>query len=76
MSKRIIIIFIILVTVNIVLTLFSLYSARINQARLCIAVSALNDNIMTTNNGTVFDEQTAGIFNECVGHSTFLVPGF
>ena len=76
MSKKIWVVIIIIVSINIVLTLFSLYQQRIIQARTCIAIGAINDNVMTKLNGTVNDKKTVGIFNQCVGHYFFLVPGF
>ena len=76
MSKKIISTFAIIIILNITLTLWSLYNERKNQARTCLAIYAIHDSVMTKLNGAVYDEQTAGIFNQCVGNSFFLVPGF
>lgn len=76
MSKKIIIILTALLVVNIGLSLWGLYNERRNQARACMAIAEINDRVMTKLDGTIYDKQTAGLFNRCIGYSTFLVPGF
>jgi len=73
MSKKTTIFFTLLLTLNVILSLWSLYMGRINQVRACMAISTVNDGVMTKLNATVYDEKTVGIFNSCVGDSFFLV---
>lgn len=76
MSKKATIILGTLLAINICLSIWSLHNERRSQARICQAIVAVNDRVMSKLNDTVYDDFTAGIFNECIGHSFFLVPGF
>lgn len=74
--KKIIIMFTVLLTLNIFLSLWSLYYQRMNVARTCLAITSLQDNVMTKLNGTVNDKRTIGLLRNCTGGSMWLVPGF
>ena len=76
MSKKITVIILSLLILNIGLTLWSLYNQRVDHARTCITMSLIYDGFMTKLDGTVYDKSTAGMANECLGNSFFLVPGF
>ena len=76
MSQKTTIILTTLLIINIGLSLWSLYNERVSQARTCQAIAHINDQVLTKLDGTVYDKATAGIFNECIGNSFFLVPGF
>lgn len=36
----------------------------------------VNDRVMINQTGAVYDKATVSIFNDCIGDSFFLVPGF
>ena len=66
----------VLIMLNTALALTLLYNQRVNQARVCLAVASLNDNIMTKLNASTYDQRTSQQFSQCVGGHFFLVPGF